>query len=262
MADIRPNASGSPPRVYDSSWVVGTLLEHGPAHYQFDADNSMSYFVRLRTAETEQGARRRTQEADQEARPLDGRAPERRRTPDDGGVRVLWGADLKRAIEKSRSGVRVGQVVAVRVIGQERVQFAANSPVPPEKQQTAYKKRFEVERPQFVKRRVQFARRANETYQGARREGVDSPEAFALYLIHDGARRLAQIQYPDPADQQRFLARVRNFFEVSPDREAVIARAVANLGAKRTTTPTQRTKQSPQSDPAAEVPRREPPVRE
>jgi hypothetical protein len=134
--------------------------------------------------------------------------------------------------------------------------------VPPDRQQNAYRKRFEVERPQFVKRRVQFARRANETYQGARREGVDSPEAFALYLIHDGARRLAQIQYPDPADQQRFLARVRNFFEVSPDREAVIARAVANLGAKGTLTAAQREKPPQQKQPAAGAPRREPPVRE
>lgn len=143
-----------------------------------------------------------------------------------------------------------------------RFQFAANSPVPLEKQQNAYKKRFEVERPQFVKRRVQFARRANETYQGARREGVHCPEAFALYLIHDGARRLAQIQYPDPADQQRFLARVRNFFEVSPDREAVIARAVANLNAKRQSRQPPDPEAANGTESSGGVPRREPRVRE
>jgi hypothetical protein len=237
MADPRSASRSPTPRVYDSSWVVGTLVEHGPANYLFDPENSKSYFVRLRTAETEQGARRRTQEAEQEERPLDGRTPERRQTPDNGGERVLWGADLKRAIERSKSGVMIGEVVGVRVVGTERIQFAADSRVPIQEQRSAYKKRFEVERPQFIRRRVQFARQANETYQGARRNGVEGPEAFALYLIHDGARRWAEIHYPDPADQQRFLARVRNFFEVSPDREAVIARAVANLNARGLSTP-------------------------
>jgi hypothetical protein len=88
---------------------------------------------------------------------------------------------------------------------------------------------------------VQFARQVNESYQGARRVGADGPEAFALYLIHGGARRLAEVHYPNqPAVQQQFLERVRNFFEVSPDREAVIASVVAKVNAKKTVVTGQR----------------------
>jgi hypothetical protein len=91
-----------------------------------------------------------------------------------------------------------------------------------------------VERVQFVKDRVRFARRVNESHQGARRLGGDDPEALALYLIQDGARRLAERRYPNPEDQQKFLARVRDFFNASPEREGLIARAVERLNASKT----------------------------
>jgi hypothetical protein len=251
-----------PPRVQNSDWVVGTLLEHGPAKYQFNDDNSLSYFAKIRTSESEQGARRRVQEAEQDARPIDGRGAQRTRTPDDGGIQTLWGTDLKRAIEQSKSGVKVGQVVAARVLRNERVHFAANSKVPLKDQQSAYRKVFEVETPSFVKQRHQFARRMNETSQGARRQGIDTPEAFALYLIHDGARRLAEQWYPNAEDQQKFLARVRNFFEVSPDRLTVIAETVAKLNQQKSTPAAKRPPQQPEAAAAARERNRDAPVRE
>jgi hypothetical protein len=231
MPDTPSQPGPSAPRVYDSRWQVGTLLAHGPAPYAHDSNNSMSYFVRLRISESEEGARRRIQQADQEARPIDGRTPERRQTPEQGGVRTLWGTDLKRAIAQSKSHIKVGEVVAVRVVRNDPIGSVKNEKTG--QSAPAYKKRFEVERPEFVLRRTQFARRVNETYQGARRAGVEGEEAFARYLIQDGAHRLAQVMYPDEADRQRFLRRVENFFEVSPDREAVIASVVSRINAQR-----------------------------
>ena len=187
-----PDSSPSPvPRVRDSDWIVGELLSHGEANFRFEELGSRSYSVRLRTQETEQGARRRTEEADRAGRGIDGRDERRPWSPDDGGVRILWGADLKRAIEESKSQVKVGQIVAARIVRRERLYLES-------KQKTSggaqpiYRNRWEVETPQFVAQRQKFARAVNDSYQSARRSGVHDPESFALYLIHDGARRLAE----------------------------------------------------------------------
>ena len=81
--------------------------------------------------------------------------------------------------------------------------------------------------------RQRFARAVNDSYQSARRSGVDDPESFALYLIHDGARRLAEQRFANAEDQQKFLARVRRFFESSPEREALIAKTVERIKQQR-----------------------------
>ncbi len=221
------------PRIRDSDWVVGELLAHGQANYRFDELASPSYYVRLRTLETEQGARRRAQEADRAGREIDGREERRPWSPDDGGVRILWGTDLKRAIEESKSRVKVGQIVAARIVARERLYFESQAKTRGEDRKNSYRNRWEVETPQFVAQRQKFARAVNESYQGARRRGIDDPESFALYLIHDGARRLAQQRYANPEDQQKFLSRVRTFFEASPEREALIAKIVERINQQK-----------------------------
>jgi hypothetical protein len=221
------------PRIRDNDWVVGELLAHGAANYRFEELASPSYYVRLRTLETEQGARRRAQDADRAGREIDGREERRPWSPDDGGVRILWGTDLKRAIEESKSHVKVGQIIAARIVARERLFYESQNKTRGEGPKNSYRNRWEVETPQFVAQRQKFARAVNESYQGARRRGIDDPESFALYLIHDGARRLAEQRFANAEDQQKFLSRVRNFFEASPDREALIAKTVERLNHQR-----------------------------
>jgi hypothetical protein len=224
--------SNSLPRVRDNDWIVGELLAHGEANYRFEELASPSYYVRLRTAESEEGARRRATEADARGRGIDGRDERRPWSPDDGGVRILWGSDLKRAIADSKSHVTVGQIVAARIVRRERLYFESNQRTaggrPPQ-----YRNRWEIETPQFVAQRQRFARAVNDSYQGARRRGANDPESVALYLIHDGARRLAEQRFANAEDQQKFLARVRHFFETSPEREALIAKTVERLNRQR-----------------------------
>jgi hypothetical protein len=224
-----PTSARSPlPRVRDNDWIVGELLSHREANYRFEELGSRSYFVRLRTQESEQGARRRTEEADRAGRAIDGGDERRPWSPDDGGVRILWGSDLKRAIEESKSHVKVGQIIAARIVRRERLYLESHQKRPAGAEPT-YRNRWEVETPQFVAQRQKFARAVNDNYQSARRSGVDDAESFALYLIHDGARRLAEQRFANAEDQQKFLSRVRNFFEASPEREALIAKTVERL---------------------------------
>jgi len=226
-------SQNSLPRIRDNDWIVGELLAHGAANYRFDELASPSYYIRLRTQENEQGARRRMEEADRAGSGIDGRDERRPWSPDDGGVRILWGGDLKRAIEESKSHVKVGQIVAARIVRRERLYIESNKKTRGGGNQPSYRNRWEVETPQFVAQRQRFARAVNDSYQSARRRGADDPESVALYLIHDGARRLAEQRFANTEDQQKFLARVRNFFEASPEREALIAKTVERLNQQR-----------------------------
>jgi hypothetical protein len=215
-----PGGSNVPPRVRDNDWIVGRLVEHGAAKYHFEEDNSLSYFVRLQTQETEQAARRRS-EAEDRARPgIDSQNRPRRPTIDDGGIRTLWGADLKRAIEESKSHVRVGQVVAARLVGREPLApytgKAGSRPANP--QIPNYRNRWEVETPQFIDERAKTARRILDNPVEARREGNSHPELAATYLVIRGAELLAKHRYPHPDDQKRFVERVREVLVASAER--------------------------------------------
>lgn len=217
------------PRIHDG-WTVGKLAAHGRAHYQWDPNASMSYYIRLETRETEEGARQRREQADQNARPIDGR--EQRRAPQgqEGGLREIWGSDLARAIRESRSGVDIGKIVAAKIVSREPL-VSDQFPNTPKRGNTGYWNRWEVETVQFVAQRNRFARAVNENYRNARNDGVVGREALALYLIHEGARRLAGERYPNAQDQKAFVERVKNFLEVVPQREALIARAVQKANA-------------------------------
>lgn len=164
----------APPRIRDNDWVVGHLVEHGPAKYQFDESASLSYYLKLRTR-------------------------------DEAGERILWGADLKRAVRESRSRVKVGQVVAARLVGREAL--APRPKSDPDIPQ--YRNRWEVETPQFVAQRVATAKKILEDPVKMRREGAAHPELAGLYLALRGAELIAKHRYPDTKDQERFVTRVR-----------------------------------------------------
>jgi hypothetical protein len=175
--------------------------------------------------ETEEGARRRQRQADEAARPLDGRSTQRADTPEDGAVVTRWGRDLERAINRSRSAVKIGQVVGVRITGREPV-YDRDSRVVPD----VYRNLWEVESVQYIHRRNLNARKMNEDFRAARQQGGTDPVVRALYLIHAGAERLAPLWFPNPEDQQRFIAGLHRALDRrSVEREAVIASVVRAL---------------------------------
>jgi hypothetical protein len=73
-------------RTRDSPLIVGRLESHGPANYQFRADQSPSYYLKVATNR---------------------------------GVRVLWGKDLARAIAESVTQLKKGSLIGARRTGYE-----------------------------------------------------------------------------------------------------------------------------------------------
>lgn len=257
MAQPPNDPTQSLPRVQDEGWLVGKLLAHGDGLFSGKYGNTPSYYVRIRTLETEEGARRRQREADESTRPLDGRTTQRGETREDGGVVTRWGTDLERAIKKSLSGVKVGQIVGARITGREPVYDHESRMIP-----DRYRNLWEVESVQFIHRRNINARKVNEDFRGARRQGGTDPVLRALYLIHAGAERLAPLWYPNPDDQKRFIEGVQRALERPVEREAMIASIARRLAGQQQAQRTTSNSKPRPPEPAAPSREREALVRE
>ncbi|CNI31956.1 LPD7 domain-containing protein [Yersinia pekkanenii] len=85
----RPQQDAAQP---ETTGLTGKLLAHGEAPYDFDDTNSMSYHVKMRTAD---------------------------------GEKVIWGKELNGAL--ADSGMNIGDIISLRCLGQQPV--TVNSPV-------------------------------------------------------------------------------------------------------------------------------------
>jgi hypothetical protein len=164
----------------DDRLVVGRLESHGAAKYQFRADQSESYYLKVVTSR---------------------------------GVETLWGKDLARALAESRSKPKVGSVIGVRRTGYETFTV-------PEQQRDKAGRMIEtrrqirrnqwiVEIPEFFTERVQLARRLRDQQIDARSTVKQQPELASTYLSLRGAQEIAERRITDPKDRERFIALVR-----------------------------------------------------
>ena len=164
----------------DSRLIVGRLEEHGRANYQFRADQTLSYFVKVATNR---------------------------------GVRIIWGKDLERAIAQSQTQPKLGSLIGVRRTGYEtfsipeRSRNADGQPV--ETQRLVKRNVWIVENAQFFAQRAQLARRVRDAHADARATAKDHPELVGTYLSLRGAQAIAERRIADPRDRERFLALVR-----------------------------------------------------
>jgi hypothetical protein len=228
MASAPSKSIGTAPRLRDEGWTVGELVGHGEAPYQNDPQNSNSYYIRIRAQETEAGARRAALTADESSRPMDGRSREQGDARQGAGIHIAWGTGLRRAIKQSKSHAKIRDVVGVRRVGRDPVYDKAGKVIP-----NRYETRWEVETVQFIQQRHSNARKVIEDYRAARQDGIDDPEARAIYFIQSNAEKLAALRYPNPEDQKRFIEGVSRALERPASRESLIASVAQRLQAKK-----------------------------
>ncbi len=170
------NGGQAPDRVQ-----AGRLIDHGTANYQFDRHAGLSYFVKLETPE---------------------------------GERTLWGKDLERALERSLSRASIGQEVVIRQLGAKPVTIIR--PVRDEAgrivertQVQTHLNRWSVERADFIRERAQVAEIVRDPSIDARTGAAKRPELAGTYTELHAAKLIAQELFTHPADQERFVTRVR-----------------------------------------------------
>lgn len=163
----------------DDRLIVGRLETYGPANYQFRADPSPSYYLKVVTNR---------------------------------GVEVLWGKDLARALAESRAKPKVGSVIGVRRSGYETITLPERRDAAGRVTETGRlvrRNRWIVESPEFFTDRARLARRVRDVQQDARTTMKSHPELASTYLSLRGAEEIAERRIANPEDRERFLALVR-----------------------------------------------------
>src|SRR5579872_4092748 len=183
----RPQPKKAPPLATSSPDLTadhlhrGILIDHGADHHQFDRRQDTSYFVRLDTTE---------------------------------GPVTVWGRDLERALKHSLSRATAGDEVVVRQLGARalavlRDQRDENGRRLAEAKLPAHLNRWSIERSDFLRDREALAHVVRDARTDAPAATARHPELAGTYTELQVAKRVAQDLYAHPADQERFVTRVR-----------------------------------------------------
>lgn len=185
------DTSSSPQATRDRA-ATGLLQAAGAAHYKFDPNQAMSYYVKVKT-------------------------------PD--GERTLWGVDLERALAESRTRVQPGDEVVVQNLGARPVTLKV--PVRDPAGKTVDHKLIEthrnqwlVEKPSYLAERAQAAAAVRNPQQTpadvARQHPGFRQAATGLWL----GQQFAEQKLEQPEDRQRLLVRLRERIAQALEREA------------------------------------------
>jgi len=178
-AGVAGVAEPAPSRSRDEL-IVGTLLDHGRAPYQFDRHREMSYFVRVKTQE---------------------------------GNRTIWGKDLGRALEETLTRPKMGDEVGLRAVGADAVTVKhrerdGDGQLLKETDLATHRNRWVIEKPAFFESRAQAAQVLRDTAIAPQVAVRSHPELAGSYLnLH--AAEIASRRIRDPADQKKFVSLVR-----------------------------------------------------
>jgi hypothetical protein len=176
------DSSGRPPprrSATDDRLIVGRLESHGPANYQFRAEESPSYYLKVVTNR---------------------------------GVEVLWGKDLARALSESRAQPKIGSVIGVRRSGYETITLPERrdaAGLVTEHKRQVRRNQWIIESPEFFTDRARLARSVRDAQLEARSAVKSHPELASTYLSLRGAQEIVERRIADPKDRERFLSLVR-----------------------------------------------------
>lgn len=176
-----PSWSG-PTRTRGGQLLVGRLMEHGRAPYQFRGGEDPSYYVKLLTSR---------------------------------GERTLWGKDLERAVSASETQPKLGDLVGARRVGRRAVTITsrerdAEGRVVRQAEHYAHRTRWVVEKVRFFAERVRLARRVRDEQADVRESVRAHPELKSTFLSIRAAEAFAAQRITDPGDRARFLDLVRS----------------------------------------------------
>lgn len=175
-----PAPAQTAPRERQRTLQVGRLVDHGAAPYLHDAQNGMSYFVRIETRE---------------------------------GERDIWGVDLQRAIKGALTRPKIGDEIGVRTLRRDAVkvfrpEHDGEGRVIGEKAHETHRNAWVVEKREFFRDRVEAARLLRDSSVDRQQAVKQHPELLGTYLQLRAAELAAKtVQHPN--DQKRFLASVR-----------------------------------------------------
>jgi hypothetical protein len=182
VSDDRSNVSGRSRGYRHGELVVGRLEEHGAAPYQFQRDQGLSYYVKIIT---------------------------------NSGPRTLWGTDLARAITKSVTNAKIGDLVGARSTGADIVRIPGGPPSSGAPERTLRRNRWVIEQIRFFADRARRARLARDEHNDVRAAIAARPELKSGFLTMRAAREFAERTISNAEDRERFVQGVQSAIDGS-----------------------------------------------
>ena len=152
--------------------IVGRLVAHGAANYEFRGDEAPSYYLKLLTNR---------------------------------GERLIWGKGLQSALERSPAKPKIGDVIGAQRAGRQSVQVNA----PGSQVQEKFKTMWEIDVPAVFVARARRARLVRDNQTDAREAVRAHPELKSTFLSLRSAEELAAQRIANPEDREKFLSLVR-----------------------------------------------------
>jgi hypothetical protein len=161
--------------------LIGRLVAHGRANYQYRNEEDPSYYVKMLTSQ---------------------------------GARTLWGKDLERALRESETQPKPGELIGVRRTGREAVtvmarQRDAEGRVVSQSERHAHRSLWVVEKVKFFADRARLARQVRDEQVDVRATVKAHPELKSAFLSVRAAEEFASKRIADPSDRARFLELIR-----------------------------------------------------
>ena len=210
MADSDQSGPGAPRRRDFSprrsgQLLIGRLKEHGEANYQFRAKEDPSYYVKVLTSR---------------------------------GERIVWGKDLKRAIQEGETQAKTGDLIGARRIRREAVTVTnrrrdSEGRVIAQEERIAHRTRWVVEKVAFFAERARLARRLRDEHADIRESVRAAPELKSTFLSVRAAEDFAAKRIADPLDRERFLTLVKGAMAGSIHKGAPLPSVRLKDGPKR-----------------------------
>jgi hypothetical protein len=171
---------------------MGKLIEHGPAHYQFDEKKTQSYFVRLETAL---------------------------------GQTTRWGVDLDRALAASKTRPQIGDEIGVEFQGAKAV--TVKTPVLDEqgrvidrREMTTHRNSWIVEKREYFQQRLLKAQAIRDEARSREEVARQHPELAGALATVRLAELFAARRFAIDSDRARFVTLVRDAVARAIEHEA------------------------------------------
>lgn len=177
----RSPVAREPPRSASDSLVLGELVRHGRARYEFQANGEPSYFVTVKT---------------------------------DRGERTLWSRGLERALAESRTQPQPGEAVGIRENGINPVtvitrQRNAKGEVVSVNRVDTPRGHWIIERRDWFDERAVAAEMLRDAGVSRREAIRNHPQLLGAYWALDSANKVAEARLKNPGSRERFVALVR-----------------------------------------------------
>lgn len=183
------------PRSRPGRIITGRLQAYGRANYQFEANGSPSYYVKILSSR---------------------------------GLETLWGVDLERAVQQAQTQPKIGSIVGAQRVGSELVTLAGAAAARP---RTARRARWIVESVAYFAASIDRARREREAQLADQKALEERPELRSAFVSLPVAQKFADRNIADLHDRELFIERVKAVMALSARKGAPIPAARRRVAA-------------------------------